>query len=123
MASMLQRFGMSIAFYKGMLYIGNRPTIDGVKQNIEVNIFDFSKDIYGESLTVYFHIRIRGDQKFNNLEELNISWHLIGRVLAGTRALDLTCTGTHSFEFLKIRKDSRHEDAKTQKVAQRLCGP
>jgi riboflavin kinase/FMN adenylyltransferase len=57
-------------FYKGMLYIGNRPTIDGVKQNIEVNIFDFSKEIYGESLTVYFHTRIRGDQKFNDLEEL-----------------------------------------------------
>lgn len=56
--------------YKGMLYIGNRPTIDGVKQNIEVNIFDFNKDIYGESLTVYFQTRIRGDQKFNNLEEL-----------------------------------------------------
>jgi riboflavin kinase/FMN adenylyltransferase len=38
--------------FKGMLYIGNRPTVDGVKRNIEVNIFDFSKDIYGESLTI-----------------------------------------------------------------------
>jgi riboflavin kinase/FMN adenylyltransferase len=57
-------------FFKGMLYIGNRPTIDGVKRNIEVNIFDFNQEIYGESLTVYFHTRIRGDQKFNDLEEL-----------------------------------------------------
>lgn len=56
--------------YKAMLYIGNRPTINGVKQNIEVNIFDFNKDIYGESLTVYFHAHIRGDQKFNDLEAL-----------------------------------------------------
>lgn len=57
-------------YYKGMLYIGNRPTINGIRRNIEVNIFEFSQDVYGESLTVYFHQRIRGDQKFNDLEEL-----------------------------------------------------
>jgi riboflavin kinase/FMN adenylyltransferase len=56
--------------YKGMLYIGNRPTVDGTKRNIEVNIFDFNKDIYGESLTVYFHKLIRGDSKFSDLEGL-----------------------------------------------------
>jgi riboflavin kinase/FMN adenylyltransferase len=53
-----------------MLYIGNRPTIDGVKRNIEVNIFDFNEDLYGESLTIYFHDMIRSDIKFNDLEEL-----------------------------------------------------
>ena len=56
--------------YKGMLYIGNRPTVDGTKRNIEVNIFDFNKDIYGESLTLYFHKLIRGDSKFSDLEGL-----------------------------------------------------
>jgi riboflavin kinase/FMN adenylyltransferase len=56
--------------YKGMLYIGNRPTINGTKQNIEVNIFDFNKDIYGESLTVHIHNFIRGDIKFSDLELL-----------------------------------------------------
>jgi riboflavin kinase/FMN adenylyltransferase len=58
--------------YKGMLYIGVRPTINGNKRNIEVNIFDFSQDVYGEELTVYFHHRIRGDQKFNDLEQLKV---------------------------------------------------
>jgi riboflavin kinase/FMN adenylyltransferase len=62
------RYGTSD--FKGMLYIGNRPTIDGVKRNIEVNIFDFNEDIYGESLTIYFHALIRSDIKFNDLEEL-----------------------------------------------------
>ena len=62
------RYGSSE--YKGMLYIGNRPTIDGVKRNIEVNIFNFNEDIYGESLTIYFHDIIRSDIKFNDLEEL-----------------------------------------------------
>jgi riboflavin kinase/FMN adenylyltransferase len=58
--------------YKGMLYIGNRPTVNGTKRNIEVNIFDFEKDIYGESLTLYFHKLIRGDARFNDLEELKV---------------------------------------------------
>lgn len=56
--------------YKGMFYIGNRPTINGTKQNIEVNLFDFSKDIYGESLTIYLHKLIRGDKKLSDLEAL-----------------------------------------------------
>lgn len=56
--------------YRGMLYIGNRPTINGTKQNIEVNIFNFSENIYGESLTIHIHKMIRGDQKFSDLEAL-----------------------------------------------------
>jgi len=57
-------------FYKGMLYIGPRPTVNGTKRVIEVNIFDFEKEIYGDSLTLYFHQLLRGDKKFNDLEEL-----------------------------------------------------
>jgi riboflavin kinase/FMN adenylyltransferase len=56
--------------YKGMLYIGNRPTVDGSKRVIEVNLFDFTKEIYGETLTVYFHQLIRLDSKFQDLEAL-----------------------------------------------------
>jgi riboflavin kinase/FMN adenylyltransferase len=62
--------------FKGMLYIGNRPTVQGMKRNIEVNIFDFDKDIYGESLTIYFHKLIRRDTRFNDLEELRQQLHL-----------------------------------------------
>jgi len=61
--------------YGGMLYIGNRPTINGTKRNIEVNIFDFNAEIYGESITVYFKKMIRGDMKFNDLEELKKQLH------------------------------------------------
>ncbi len=57
-------------YYQGMLYIGNRPTINGTKRNIEVNIFDFDKEIYGDTITVYLHKLIRGDIRFNDLEEL-----------------------------------------------------
>jgi riboflavin kinase / FMN adenylyltransferase len=61
--------------YNGMLYIGNRPTVQGMKRNIEVNIFDFDEDIYGESLTIYFHKLIRRDTRFNDLEELKKQLH------------------------------------------------
>jgi riboflavin kinase/FMN adenylyltransferase len=63
------------AKFGGMLYIGNRPTINGSKRNIEVNIFDFEEEIYGESLTIYFHKLIRGDIRFNDLEELKLQLH------------------------------------------------
>jgi len=61
--------------YNGMLYIGNRPTVQGLKRNIEVNIFDFDDDIYGESLTINFHKLIRRDTRFSDLEELKSQLH------------------------------------------------
>jgi riboflavin kinase / FMN adenylyltransferase len=54
----------------GMMNIGIRPTIGGTKRVIEVNIFDFDEEIYGNHLTVYLHKRLRGEVKFNGLEAL-----------------------------------------------------
>ncbi len=56
--------------YGGMLYIGNRPTVDGSTRSIEVNIFGFAQDIYGQNLKVSFIKFLRGDVKFNDLESL-----------------------------------------------------
>jgi riboflavin kinase/FMN adenylyltransferase len=57
--------------YNGMLYIGNRPTLDdGEHITIEVNIFDFNQDIYNKPITVYLNAFIRGDMKLPNLTEL-----------------------------------------------------
>lgn len=61
--------------YGGMLYIGPRPTINGTQRSIEVNIFDFNNEIYGEELTVYFEKRIRADTKFDDLDALKIQIH------------------------------------------------
>jgi riboflavin kinase/FMN adenylyltransferase len=57
-------------FYKGMLNIGYRPTIDANHLTIEVNIFDFDSDIYDQEITVYFVERIRNEKRFGGLEEL-----------------------------------------------------
>jgi riboflavin kinase / FMN adenylyltransferase len=56
--------------YGGMLYIGYRPTVGGKRKSIEVNIFNFDKEIYGDTLVVNFHQLIRGDATFKDLEEL-----------------------------------------------------
>jgi riboflavin kinase / FMN adenylyltransferase len=56
--------------YGGMLNIGFRPTVEGRNKTIEVNIFDFDKDIYGEEIEVKLIKRIRNEVKFKGLDEL-----------------------------------------------------
>jgi riboflavin kinase/FMN adenylyltransferase len=56
--------------YKGMMSIGFRPTVDGKHRVIEVNIFDFNKDIYGDTIQVYVKKFLRAEEKFNSVEEL-----------------------------------------------------
>jgi riboflavin kinase/FMN adenylyltransferase len=61
--------------YKGMAYIGQRPTINGMTRNIEVNIFDFDQEIYGQTIKMNFLKFLRHDQKFNGLEALKAQLH------------------------------------------------
>ena len=56
--------------YKGMLNIGIRPTFEQHELSIEVNLFDFSDNLYGEELTLLFVDRIRDEAKFPNVEAL-----------------------------------------------------
>lgn len=56
--------------FNGMMNIGIRPTIGGTNQVIEVNIFDFNEQIYGEMIRVYVRNYLRPEIKFNGLEEL-----------------------------------------------------
>jgi len=56
--------------YNGMLNIGMRPTITGNKQVIEVNIFNFNKNIYSAFLTVYFMKKLRDEIKFSGIEQM-----------------------------------------------------
>jgi riboflavin kinase/FMN adenylyltransferase len=56
--------------YRGMANIGYKPTFGGVSRTVEVHIFDFSDDIYGEKITTQFVQRLRDEVKFSNEEEL-----------------------------------------------------
>jgi len=56
--------------YEGMLNIGTRPTVNGGHQTIEVHIFDFDKQIYGDEISVKMVRLIRKENKFESLELL-----------------------------------------------------
>lgn len=66
----LVHIGQKEMFYRGIANIGLRPTIDGKKVTVEVNIFDFAGDLYGHHLTVWFLDRIREEKKFATLDDL-----------------------------------------------------
>ena len=55
----------------GMMNIGNRPTIaENTEIFIEVNLFDFSGEIYGETMNIEFLDFLREEKKFSSLDEL-----------------------------------------------------
>jgi riboflavin kinase / FMN adenylyltransferase len=54
----------------GMCNIGRKPTVGEFPLGIEVNLFDFDGDLYGQRLTLNFLDWIRADQKFDGLEPL-----------------------------------------------------
>ena len=56
--------------YKGMMNIGQKPTVDGNGISLEVNIFDFNQDIYGKGIEIRFVKRIRDERKFEDLQGL-----------------------------------------------------
>ena len=54
----------------GMMNIGFNPTFGNKKLTIEVNIFDFEQDVYGENVRIEFIKFIRNEIKFQNIDEL-----------------------------------------------------
>jgi riboflavin kinase / FMN adenylyltransferase len=64
------KISLNKKIYDGMANIGIRPTLEQHVLTIEVNIFNFSEDLYGKVLQVFFIDRIRDEKKFSGLEEL-----------------------------------------------------
>jgi riboflavin kinase/FMN adenylyltransferase len=57
-------------FYDGVANIGMRPTFDKNVLTVEVHVFDFNEDIYGEDISLYFIGKIRDEKKFGSAAEL-----------------------------------------------------
>ena len=55
---------------KGMMSIGNRPTFNDTGEKVEVNLFDFNNDLYGQTVKVIAKKFLRGQEKYNSLEAL-----------------------------------------------------
>ncbi len=72
------------AWRPGVANTGTRPTVDGEAARLEVNIFDFDRDIYGQRLTVRFRSFIRDERKFDSFDQLKDQ---IARDADGARAI------------------------------------
>ena len=58
--------------YEGIGNLGRRPTVEqeGARRLLEIHVFDFEGDLYGEMLEAEFVSYIRKEQKFDSIEEL-----------------------------------------------------
>ena len=56
--------------YRGMLYIGTRPTLLLQDETLEINIFDFDEDCYDAKVKFKIGRKIRAEQKFSSVEDL-----------------------------------------------------
>ena len=54
----------------GVANVGCKPTVGQFKPSLEVHLFDFNKDIYGEYVEVQFHQKLRNEQQFSGIEQL-----------------------------------------------------
>ena len=73
----VQLYGIDQEPVNGVANIGVRPTISGSdKALLEVHLFDFKRDIYGEHVQVYFLKKLREEQKFASLEQLIEQIHI-----------------------------------------------
>ncbi|MBN2869021.1 MAG: bifunctional riboflavin kinase/FAD synthetase [Flavobacteriaceae bacterium] len=60
----------------GMTNIGYNPTVNGKHQTIETHFFDFNKNLYGKNLKIELLQRLRDEQKFSSVEELQSQLHI-----------------------------------------------
>lgn len=68
--AVLVRLKDSVGWKQGMMNIGHRPTFNGTTTSMEVNLFNFSGDLYGQELLVSFISKIRDERKFDSIDAL-----------------------------------------------------
>jgi riboflavin kinase/FMN adenylyltransferase len=59
-------------WYNGVCNIGYKPTFNKevLHPSVEVHIFDFNEEIYGQEVIIEWHLHLRKEQKFSGIEEL-----------------------------------------------------
>ena len=63
-------YGLESAPLRGVMNIGNRPTVDGQDLSVEVHVLDWAGDLYGQLVTVALEGFVRPEQKFESLDQL-----------------------------------------------------
>lgn len=88
--------------YGGVVNLGMRPTFAAVSPTIEVHLLDFTGDLYGETLRIYFLERLRGEKKFATVDELSRA--IAADVLAARQVLP-TIQVIQFQEYLSLKED------------------
>lgn len=66
----LNKVHTSYGTFWGMGNVGTRPTLNGSEQRLEVHLFDFNGDLYGQSVEVEFLHKLRDEERFSSFEAL-----------------------------------------------------
>lgn len=66
----VQALGLGEQVIGGVANIGQRPTVNGVRQQLEVHLFDFQGDLYGKQLEIVLLEKLRNEHKFESFEAL-----------------------------------------------------
>ncbi|ROV59577.1 bifunctional riboflavin kinase/FAD synthetase [Vibrio ponticus] len=66
----VQALGLGGQAVGGVANIGQRPTVNGVRQQLEVHLFDFQGDLYGKQLEIVLLEKLRNEHKFESFEAL-----------------------------------------------------
>ncbi len=91
--------GLADTWLPGVANLGNRPTFDGdSRPRLEVHLFDFQRDVYGQRVEVEFVRHLRGEQRFDSMQELKA--HIADDV-AAARAVLLPVATKSAKETLK----------------------
>jgi riboflavin kinase/FMN adenylyltransferase len=62
--------GVGAEAVAGVANLGRRPTVNGLRVQLEVHLFDFQQDIYGRHVQVEFLAFLRPEQRFDSLDAL-----------------------------------------------------
>ena len=63
-------FNSQFGEHYGVANIGSRPTVAGIRQQLEVHIFNFDDNLYGAVIEVVMLKKLRSEQKFSSLSAL-----------------------------------------------------
>jgi len=63
-------YGLGDKPYPGVANIGTRPTVAGIRQQLEVHLLDVSLDLYGRHIDVVLRAKLRNEQRFASLDAL-----------------------------------------------------
>ena len=101
--------GAETVWHSGVANFGNRPTVDGTQVVLEVHLFDFDEDLYGQHLRVALVDYIRPEQKFDGLDALKAQIQKDSERARATLALEKWDASWPASPFMQVTAERDSE--------------